>query len=196
MSDTSHELLKSRLDFVQLDEEARQRLARLRPLIDAHLGPALDRFYDHIAEVPAVASFFSGRPHMKGAQAKQVGHWKAIASGQLDAEYFESSTRIGLRHAKIGLEPRWHIGGYSLIVETLLTGIITDFMTEALKPEKGSFGRSKPRGPESSISILAYRPISRSSTMMLVWPMKWPNPRSALLFPPPVRYFRMWLGAI
>jgi methyl-accepting chemotaxis protein len=168
MSDTSHELLKSRLDFVQLDEEARQRLARLRPLIDAHLGPALDRFYDHIAEVPAVASFFSGRPHMKGAQAKQVGHWKAIASGQLDAEYFESSTRIGLRHAKIGLEPRWHIGGYSLIVETLLTGIITDFMTEALKPEKGSFGRSKPRSPESVMADVNVLTASLASVMKAI----------------------------
>ncbi|MET0439853.1 MAG: methyl-accepting chemotaxis protein [Devosia sp.] len=145
MSKSSHEQLQSRLDFVQLDEEARGRLAHIRPLIDAHLVPALERFYGHIATVPAAARFFDGKPQMNRAQGKQVGHWGAIASGQLDANYFESSTRVGLRHAQIGLEPRWHIGGYSLIVETLMTGIITDYMTTALAPTKGAFGRSVPR---------------------------------------------------
>ena len=148
MSKSSHELLQSRLDFVQLDEEARSRLARIRPLIEAHLVPALERFYGHIATVPAAARFFDGKPQMNRAQGKQVGHWGAIASGQLDANYFESSTRVGLRHAQIGLEPRWHIGGYSLIVETLMTGIITDYMKTALIPTKGAFGRSVPRDPK------------------------------------------------
>ena len=145
MSKSSHEQLQSRLDFVQLDEEARGRLAPIRPLIEAHLVPALERFYGHIATVPAAARFFDGKQQMKRAQGKQVGHWSAIASGQLDADYFESSTRVGLRHAQIGLEPRWHIGGYSLIVETLMTGIITDYMATALAPTKGAFGRSVPR---------------------------------------------------
>ena len=52
MSKSSHELLQSRLDFVQLDEEARARLGRIRPLIEAHLVPALERFYGHNAKVP------------------------------------------------------------------------------------------------------------------------------------------------
>ena len=148
MSKSAHELLQSRLDFVQLDEEARGRLARIRPLIDKHLTPALERFYGHIATVPAVARFFSGKAQMNRAQDKQVGHWGAIASGQFDTDYFEASTRVGLRHAQIGLEPRWHIGGYSLIVETLVTGIIRDYMAEALTPVKGAFGRSVMRDPK------------------------------------------------
>jgi methyl-accepting chemotaxis protein len=148
MSKSAHELLQSRLEFVKLDEDARARLARIRPLIEAHLVPALEKFYGHIATVPAVSRFFDGKQQMNRAQTKQVGHWSAIASGQFDAAYFEASTRIGLRHAQIGLEPRWHIGGYSLIVETLVTGIIRDYMAEALKPVKGRFGRMVARDSE------------------------------------------------
>ena len=148
MSNSAHELLQSRLDFVQLDEEARARLSRIRPLIETHLGPALERFYGHLVKVPAVARFFDGKPQMQRAQGKQAGHWNAIAAGELDVTYFEASSRVGLRHAQIGLEPRWHIGGYSLIVETLVTGIIRDYMAEALKPVKGAFGRSVMRDPK------------------------------------------------
>ena len=170
MSKFSHELLQSRLDFVQLDEEARSRLVRIRPLIEAHLVPALERFYGHIATVPAVARFFDGKPQMNRAQGKQVGHWSAIASGQLDANYFEASTRVGLRHALIGLEPRWHIGGYSLIIETLVTGIITDYMATALTPTKGAFGRSVPRDPKEimkDVEVLTGSVISVLKAVLL-----------------------------
>ena len=152
MSKSSLEQLQSRLDFIQLDDAARARLGRLRPLIDKHLPVALDRFYAHLSKVPAVTRFFDGKAQMKRAEGKQLGHWTAIASGELDADYFDSSTRVGLRHAKIGLEPRWHIGGYSLIVETLVTGIIGDYMAAALAPQKGAFGRMVPRDPAEVIS--------------------------------------------
>jgi methyl-accepting chemotaxis protein len=159
MTNTS-EQLQSRLDFVHLDAEARQRLARIQPHIDRHLGPALERFYDHIATVPAVAKFFDGKSQMNRAQGKQVGHWQAIASGQLDEAYFEASSKVGLVHARIGLEPRWHIGGYSLIVESLVTGIITDALAEAMQPAKGRFGRSVPRDPAAVVKDMAEITVS------------------------------------
>ncbi|WP_152565792.1 protoglobin domain-containing protein [Devosia riboflavina] len=36
-----------------------------------------------------------------------TGHWHSIATAWHDGKYVESSRRIGLRHAQIGLEPRW-----------------------------------------------------------------------------------------
>ncbi len=145
MSSSNPDHLQTRLDFLGLDQEARNRLAEAKPLVDAHLAPALDRFYGILANVPAAAQFFEGRAHMGRAQGKQVGHWDAIASGQLDKAYFTSSSRIGLRHALIGLEPRWHIGGYGLIMETLVKGVIHDLMVDATQPQKSRFGRMVPR---------------------------------------------------
>ncbi len=170
MSKSSLEQLQSRLDFIQLDDAARARLGRLRPLIDKHLPVALDRFYAHLSKVPAVTRFFDGKAQMKRAEGKQLGHWTAIASGELDADYFDSSTRVGLRHAKIGLEPRWHIGGYSLIVETLVTGIIGDYMAAALAPTKGAFGRMVPRDPTEvmkDVEVLSASLVSVLKAVML-----------------------------
>lgn len=136
-----HDVLQSRLDFIGLDEGARSTLASVQHHVDVHLPLALDKFYAKIATVPAVAKFFDGKPQMDRAQSKQVGHWKAIAAGQFDDAYFEASSRVGLRHAKIGLEPRWHIGGYGVIFETLVEGLVHDVMAEALTPKTGRFGR-------------------------------------------------------
>jgi methyl-accepting chemotaxis protein len=144
--------LQSRLDFIGLDDAARERLAGVQGHIDTHLPLALDKFYAKIATVPAVAKFFDGKPQMDRAQSKQIGHWKAIAAGQLDDGYYEASTRVGLRHAQIGLEPRWHIGGYGVIIETLVRGLIHDVMAEALAPKAGRFGRKVAASPEQVLA--------------------------------------------
>ncbi len=141
ISATPENNLHSRLAFIGLDDQARQRQAGIQAHIDRLLPVALDKFYARIATVPAVARFFDGKAQMDRAQSKQVGHWKAIAAGQFDDAYFESSTRVGLRHAKIGLEPRWHIGGYGVIAETLIVGLVHDLMAEALQPKPGRFGK-------------------------------------------------------
>src|SRR5690606_7776043 len=131
-----------------LDDTAQERLASVQAHVDKHLPLALDKFYDKVRSVPAVSQFFDGRGQMDRAQSKQVGHWKAIAGGHFDADYLDASTRVGLRHAKIGLEPRWHIGGYGVIFETLVQGIVHDAMAEALEPRKGKFGRKIAASPD------------------------------------------------
>lgn len=125
--------LQTRLDFIGLDPEAIKRLQLIQAQVDKHLPLALDKFYDKIATVPEVMKFFSGREQMGRAQSRQIGHWKTIASGKFDADYLAASHKVGLRHAQIGLEPRWYIGGYGVIVETLISGVIHDYMTAELK---------------------------------------------------------------
>ncbi len=152
MTSASSELLQSRLDFIGLDDTARGHLSQVQPSIELHLETALDLFYAKIGTVPAVRRFFDGKPQMDRAKSKQMGHWQAIATGQLDDAYMEASSRVGLRHAQIGLEPRWHIGGYGVIMETLVRGIIHDAMAAALQPQKGRFGILAPRKPDDVLA--------------------------------------------
>ena len=141
--------LQTRLDFIGLDDAAREQLASVQSHIDTHLPKALDKFYAKVATVPAVARYFDGKAQMDRAQSKQVGHWKAIAAGRFDDAYFEASSKVGLRHAQLGLEPRWHIGGYGVIIETLVRGLVHDVMAEALESKPGRFGRKVPPSPDA-----------------------------------------------
>jgi methyl-accepting chemotaxis protein len=124
--------LRERLEFIGLDEAGLEAVASISPHVVKHLGPALDLFYAKISGVPAVASFFDGKPQMDRAKGSQAEHWSGIATGNLDADYFERGRKIGLRHARIGLEPRWYIGGYGLIVETLIKGVLSDMLVDRL----------------------------------------------------------------
>ena len=50
---------------------------------------------------------------MNRAKSMQEKHWGLIISAQFDESYVASVKKIGQVHNRIGLEPRWYIGGYS-----------------------------------------------------------------------------------
>jgi len=78
---------------------------------------------------------------MSGAKNRQLAHWEIISSGQFDQNYVRAVTTVGEVHARIGLEPRWYIGGYAMLMDALIGKVI-----EARWP-KGGFGGKKAAPP-------------------------------------------------
>jgi len=123
----------ARLRFLEIDSDTRSALKEFRPEVEAHLPAILDSFYDLVRQWPDVSRMFGGDSHMAHAKAKQIEHWMRIASGNFDAGYVESVRRIGQVHAKLGLEPRWYIAGYSFITSRLFSHIIDNFAPRTMK---------------------------------------------------------------
>ena len=135
MDNNNHQELVKRLGFMDMDEQTRHRLQKLRPIIAREIGKGLDRFYAKLRNTPEVARFFNSDGHMAAAKSAQTGHWDSISSGAYDQQYLSKVTTIGGVHARIGLEPRWYIGGYALILESLIVEV-----AKTLQPRKGLFG--------------------------------------------------------
>ncbi|MDR3476090.1 MAG: methyl-accepting chemotaxis protein [Devosia sp.] len=146
--------LAERLDFIGLDQAALGRLGSLRAYVDKHLPIALEHFYKKLVTIPKLSRFFADKGQLDRAQNSQIAHWQKIAAGRFDAEYVEATRRIGLRHAKIGLEPKWYIGGYGVIVETLVRGVMHDFMADRLASRRGRhrFGLKHGIDPETALA--------------------------------------------
>ena len=123
MSDAMN--LDQRLRLLKMDKAARSRLADARPVIEAALQPSLEAFYAQVRATPDVARFFGAESQIAGAKDAQARHWGLLASGAFDPAYVEGVRRIGQTHARIGLEPRWYIGGYALVLEGLIEAIVT-----------------------------------------------------------------------
>jgi methyl-accepting chemotaxis protein len=118
------ESLNQRLEFIGLDAAAIRSLQSTKPVIDAAIGPTMEAFYERIGRFPETAAFFSDARQMDRAKAAQTYHWSRIVSGGFDASYVQSAERAGETHARIGLAPRWYIGGYALVLERLVTAVI------------------------------------------------------------------------
>jgi methyl-accepting chemotaxis protein len=137
--------LEERLSFLGLGTEQKQTLASLKPVITASLNASLDTFYSKARAVPETAKFFSNEAHLQHAKSMQVKHWTMIASAKYDAEYVKAVGAIGRTHAKLGLEPRWYIGGYGLILQGIVDAIISSQL-------KGMFADKKAKKLSSEIT--------------------------------------------
>jgi methyl-accepting chemotaxis protein len=115
--------IAERLGFLQLDQTARSALRELEPLVKAALPDILKEFYAHIARWPQVSRLFPNDSVIGHARQKQIEHWGVILRGEFSGAYVESVRKIGQTHARIGLEPRWYIAGYSFII-TRVTALI------------------------------------------------------------------------
>ena len=128
--------LDDRLNFLGLDKTQKETLAALRPLIGEAIGPALDSFYARAKTHPETARFFASDAHIQHAKQKQEAHWGLIISGAFDDKYVNAVSTIGRTHARLGLEPRWYIGGYALVLDGLIEALVNDELKGVLQAKK------------------------------------------------------------
>jgi methyl-accepting chemotaxis protein len=111
--------IEGRLAFLGIDADCRQALRMAWSLVQSHLPRILDDFYDRMRRQPALTQRLgnAGLDRLKSAQAE---HWRILFGAEFDASYVQRVYRVGLAHMRIGLEPRWYIGGYAFIQERLV----------------------------------------------------------------------------
>ncbi len=126
----NHKKFQERISFLNMDEQARANLQKVKPIMDKHMANVLDGFYGLISEWPELNEMFSSSQHKDAAKNLQMKHWATIVQGNFDQEYQDSVNKIGHTHNRIGLEPRWYVGGYAALVN----GMISAIMQETLKP--------------------------------------------------------------
>jgi methyl-accepting chemotaxis protein len=120
---TTNASISARLSFNQIDEETRKLLREYKDFIVGELPAILDGFYDHVVKYPETAAFFKTREMMAGAKSAQLRHWQTILDANFDGAYEASIKRIGDTHHRIGLDPRWYIGGYNALLAGLVQAI-------------------------------------------------------------------------
>jgi methyl-accepting chemotaxis protein len=133
--------LQQRLAFIGFDEATRSRLKALKPLIGKAIGPALAAFYDQVRRTPETLRFFKDDTHMAGAKSRQEQHWAIISSAEYGDDYVRAVKGIGQAHARLGLEPRWYIGGYALVTEQLIHAVVEEQWPGLLHRNKAGAAR-------------------------------------------------------
>jgi len=133
----AEQTLSQRLDFIGLGPKEQAQLRALKPLIDRSVGGALDAFYAKVRTTPDTRAFFADDGHMDHAKGRQSEHWGVIATGDYGPAYVRNVRAIGHAHARLGLEPRWYIGGYARVTDELMRALVAD------RWPKGAFADKK-----------------------------------------------------
>ena len=132
MATSSNDLAHSvaqRISFIEINEKTRTTLKSLKGFVSHAMPEALDAFYSKVKVTPAVAKFFKSQDQLDSAAKRQNSHWTEILNAEFNEDYVNKVQIVGQIHARIGLEPRWYVGGYALLLDHLMRSFITARMT-------------------------------------------------------------------
>ena len=123
---------RQRLAFHGVSASTGETLRTHKAYVLKIMPAALEAFYAHVASFEATRRLFRSSEHMQHAKDMQLRHWSVVLDGRFDAPYFESVSKIGRTHQRIGLEPTWYIGGYNFLLVALLAQVDKDFPNSRL----------------------------------------------------------------
>lgn len=163
----SGEDIAERLHFAGIDDGVRALLREFQPAVASKLPDILDEFYRHILTFPEVARLFPNPGVVARARDMQLAHWALITAGTFDDAYARSVRRIGEVHCRLGLKPRWYIGGYNFIVTRLITVAATDrklwHLTSASRQRRVAAAFSQAALLDMDLAISVYLDAARKS---------------------------------
>jgi methyl-accepting chemotaxis protein len=106
-----------RLRFMRINAETGAVLREFWHVLQPQMQSILEGFYRHVLSEPQLAKLVGDEiPRLKRAQE---AHWARLFDGRFDEAYMLGVQQIGLIHNRIGLEPRWYIGGYNFVLSEL-----------------------------------------------------------------------------
>jgi archaellum component FlaC len=109
--------LATRVRFLRITPSKTAALRELWKLVEPKLPAILDDFYEHVTSEPSLKAMVGNKvPALKRAQTT---HWRRLFAANFDEEFYKSVHAIGIMHHRIGLEPRWYIGGYAFVMDRL-----------------------------------------------------------------------------
>ncbi len=125
MADTDQLAIDDRLSFLRLDDAAKQRISGLQTTLTAALPAIVDDFYAFLRQQPQLSSMLGDDANLARLKNAQKAHWQDMFAGQFDANYVAKAVRVGKTHERVGLEPRWYMGGYCFILDRLLVELLS-----------------------------------------------------------------------
>ena len=109
---------ETRMRFMRIDARTGELLREFWKVVEPALPKLLEGFYQHVTKEPQLARLIGNDiPRLKTAQRN---HWARLFNGRFDQDYMHGVRTIGHVHNKIGLEPRWYIGGYNFVLSQLV----------------------------------------------------------------------------
>lgn len=116
--------LKQRTEFYGIDDISPATRSAISRALSRRLSSALTKFYSTISQRPELSAFFNSPQQMDKAKNLQAEHWTAVFRDGVDDRFYQRAMRIGNVHARIGLEPKWYVGAYGMVLDELITAII------------------------------------------------------------------------
>ncbi len=126
--------LRDRLRFAGLDEGQCDLLRQNRHLLSPQLKTALRDLFQRLQSSPDAARAFTSERQYDRFHDLLSSHWDVLTDARFDALYAERVKVLSDSESRMGLDPRWHIAGHAVVLEHLVTAVVSEATGSGLLP--------------------------------------------------------------
>ncbi len=148
--------LKTRLAFLELGDEDVEHLRRLRPVLEKHADSFVAAFYRHLLSFEATNKLLADPDVKHRLLGQQRDYLISLATASIDETYLATRRAIGTTHVRVGLEPRWYLGAYSLYLRLLVPVISEHFRASPAMAERIVISLQKRLMLDAQIAMESY----------------------------------------
>ncbi len=124
------------LEYFGWDESQRALLAEALPLFEEHAEEVVEAFYRHQLAFPETRHHLRDPDVVERLLAKQRAYLLSLAGPVIDEAYRNSRALIGEVHVRVGIEPGWYLGAFSLYLSLLVPLIREHWSREPGKADR------------------------------------------------------------
>ncbi|WLR93100.1 globin-coupled sensor protein [Shinella zoogloeoides] len=124
--------LRDRLRFAGMDSADGETLRRHRQTLERHVETALRDLFQRFQTFPDAARHFQSERQIDRLHDLQSSHWSILTDARFDGLYAERVKVLSDSESQMGLDPRWRIAGHSVVLETVVTGLIEEYWPKSI----------------------------------------------------------------
>jgi signal transduction histidine kinase len=146
----------TRLAFLEIGDGEGSNLQQLRPVLEKHADSFVGAFYRHLLSFEETHRLLGDVAVKERLLLKQREYLLSLSESKLDDAYFRGRIAIGETHMRVGLEPRWYLGAYSLYQRLLVPVICEHFRSNPALAERIVISLHKRLMLDAQLAMEAY----------------------------------------
>lgn len=119
--------LAEQMAMIDLTEHDLLLLKSVEELMRDNMDEIVDSFYSSVTSVPKLKHLIEQKSTVERLRLTLKNHVQEMFTGVIDEAFIAKRLRIAQVHQRIGLEPKWYMGAFQNMQNSLLTVIYKNF---------------------------------------------------------------------
>ncbi|WP_301168829.1 EAL domain-containing protein [Brevibacillus nitrificans] len=115
-----HPEVLSQIQMINMTSKDLELIAKLRPVVVSQIDRITSSFYEAILDVDSLKQTVTKFTTVERLRQTLSNHLIEMFSGKIDLAFIEKRLKIAMVHQKIGLPPKWYMGSFQNLLNTLL----------------------------------------------------------------------------
>lgn len=152
---TSMPELEQQMKLIGIDENNLRYIKSYQPAITAGVSEITDVFYENVLAVPSLKKIIEERTKIDRLKKTLNSYIISMFDGIFNEETIEAKRKLARMHFKIGLDPKWYMGTFQKLQETMIM-LISKEITDLELREQITLNVSKLINLEMQIVLEEY----------------------------------------